>query len=94
MISLLDVRVGTFESLIEFFHDDEEPAIAGERCIRDTEPAEQQPLIGREAEALDLDGLAILGMIAVHKPADEFAYNGMNIFWNQAGPVFPGREGL
>ena len=56
--------------------------------------AEQQSLISREAEALDLDGLAIFRMFAVYKLADEFPYHRMDIFWNQAGSVFFGREGL
>ena len=40
------------------------------------------------AEALDLDGFAIFGVIAVHKPADEFANDRVHIFRNQKSPVF------
>ena len=94
VISLLDVGVGTLECLSEFFNDNEQPTVASEGCIRDTEPAEQQPLVGCEAEALDLDGFAVFWMIAVHEPADKFTYDRMYILWNQAVPVFSGRERL
>ena len=40
-IPLLDVHVRTFEFLIEFLHDDKEPAVSGEWRIRDTEPTEK-----------------------------------------------------
>ena len=55
MISLLNIGVGTFEFLIEFFHEDEQPAVSGQRDIRNTEPAKQEALVCREAEALGPD---------------------------------------
>jgi len=51
-------------------------------------------MVRGEAEPLDLDGLAILGMVAFHELTDEIPHDGVNILRNQAGAVFPGRKRL
>ena len=67
VISLLDVGVWAFELLlIQLFHDDEESAVPREGFIGNTETAKEKPAIGSKTEPFHLDGLAILGVIAVH----------------------------
>ena len=95
VIAMLDVGVWTFELLlIQLFHDDEESAVSRERFIGNTEPTKEEPLIGGKTEPFHLEGLAILGMIAVHQTTDEVADYGMDLFGNETGAVLSGREGL
>ena len=95
VIALLDVGVRAFELLlIQLFHDDEEAAVAREGFIGNTESAKEEPLIGGKTEPFHLEGLAILGMIAVHQTTDEVADYGMDLFGNETGAVLSGREGL
>lgn len=92
VIALLHVRVGAFELLlIQLFHDDEESAVSREGFIGNTEPAKEEPLIVGKTEPFHLDGLAILGMIAVHQTPDEVADYGMDLFGNETGAVLSGR---
>ena len=92
MIALLHVRVRAFELLvIELFHDDEKSAVPREGLIGNTEPAKEEPLIVGKTEPFHLDGLAILGMIAVHQTTDEVADYGMDLFGNETGAVLSGR---
>ena len=67
VIAVLDIGVWAFELLlIQLFHDDEESAVSREGCIGNTETTEEKTMIVRKTEPFRLDGLAILGMIAVH----------------------------
>jgi hypothetical protein len=95
VIAFLDVGVWAFELLlIQLFHDDEKSAVPREGFIGNTEPAKEEPLIGGKTEPFHLDGLAILGMIAVHQTTDEVADYGMDLFGNETGAVLSGREGM
>jgi hypothetical protein len=91
---LLDIDVGTRRLFVELLHDDEEVPVADYRSIWDTYSVEQQSLISREAEALDLDGLAIFRVFAVHELADDFPHDRVDLFWNQGGSAFFRRVGL
>ena len=92
VIALLDVGVWAFELLlVQLFHDDEESAVSREGFIGNTEPAKEDPLIGGKIEPFHLEGLAILGMIAVHQTTDEVADYGMDFFGNETGAVLSGR---
>ena len=51
-------------------------------------------MIVGKTEPFHLDGLAILGMIAVHQTTDEVADYGMDLFGNETGAVLSGRQGL
>ena len=67
VIAVLDIGIWAFELLlIQFFHDDEESAVPREGFIGNTETTEDEPMIVSKTEPFHLDGLAILGMIAVH----------------------------
>lgn len=95
MVALLHAGVRVFERLlIQLLHDDEESAVQRERFIGNTEPAKEEPLIVGKTEPFHLDGLAILGMIALCQPADEVADYGMDLFGNETGAVLSGRRGL
>ena len=86
------VGIRAFELLlIQLFHDDEESAVPREWFIGNTEPAKEEPLIVGKTESFHLDGLAILGMIAVHQTTDEVADYGMDLFGNETGAVLSGR---
>ena len=85
---LLDIDVGTRRWFVELLHDDEEVPVADYRCIWDTYSAEQQSLISRETEALDLDGFAIFRMFAVYELADDFPHDRVDLFWKQGGSAF------
>ena len=92
VIALLHASVRAFELLlIKLFHDDEESAVPREGFIGNTEPAKEEPLIVGKTESFHLDGLAILGMIAVHQTLDEVADYGMDLFGNETGAVLSGR---
>ena len=89
---MLHVGVWAFELLlIQLFHDDEESAVSRKRFIGNTEPAKEEPLIVGKTEPFHLDGLAILGMIAVHQSTDEVADYSMDFFGNETGAVLSGR---
>ena len=92
MIALLHVGVRAFDLLlVQLFYDDEESAVPREGFIRNTESAKEEPLIVGKTEPFDLDGLAILGMIAVHQTIDEVADYCMDLFGNETGTVLSGR---
>ena len=92
VVALLHVGVRAFELLlIQLFHDDEEPAVPREGFIGNTEPAKKEALIVGKTEPFHLDGLAILGMIAVHQTTDEVVDYGMDLFGNETGAVLSGR---
>ena len=92
VIALLHIGVGVFERLlIQLFHDDEESAVPREGFVGNTEPAKKEALIVGKTEPFHLDGLAILGMIAVHQTTDEVADYGMDLFGNETGAVLSGR---
>jgi len=92
VIALLHVGVGAFDLLlVQLFYDDEESAVPREGFIGNTEPAKEEPLIVGKTEPFHLDGLAILGMIAVHQTIDEVADYGMDLFGNETGAVLSGR---
>lgn len=89
---MLHVGVWAFELLlIQLLHDDEKSAVLGEGFIGNTKPAKEEPLIVDKTEPLHLDGLAVLGMIAVQQTTDEVADYGMNLFGNETGAVLSGR---
>ncbi len=48
-------------------------------------------LIVGKTELFHLDGLAILGIIAVHQTTDEVADYGIDLFGNETGAVLSGR---
>ena len=92
MIALLHVGVWAFKLLlIQLFHDNEESAVPRKGFIGNTEPAKEEPLIVGKTETLHLDGLTILGMIAVHQMTEEVADYGMDLFGNETGAVFSAR---
>jgi hypothetical protein len=77
--------------LIQLLHDDEESAVPREGFIGNTEPAKEEPLIGGKTEPFHLEGLAILGMIALHQTTDEVTDNGMDLFGNETGAALVDR---
>ena len=77
--------------LMQLFHDDEESAVLCEGFIGNTEPAKEEPLIVGKTEPFYLDGLAILGMIAVDQTADEVVDYGMDLFGNETCAILSGR---
>lgn len=92
VIALLDGGVRALEFLlIQLFHDDEESAVPREGFIGNTESAKEEPLIVGKAEPFHLDGLAILGMIAVNQTNDKVVDYGMDLFRNETCAVFSGR---
>ena len=92
VIALLHIGVRAFERLlIQLFHDDEKSTVLREGFIGNTEPAKEEPLIVGKTEPFHLDGLAILGMIAVHQTTDEVADYSMDLFGNETGAVLSGR---
>ena len=67
VIESLNFCVSAFEFvLIQLFHDDEESAVPREGFIGNTETAKEKPTIVSKTEPFHLNGLAILGVIAVH----------------------------
>jgi hypothetical protein len=91
-IPLLDFRVRAFEFLpIQLFHDDEQSAVPLKRFIGNTQPAEEEPMIGDKTELFQLNRLAILWMAAELQPIYEIADYGMDYFGNEAGAVLFGR---
>ena len=92
VIALLDVGVWAFELLlVQLFHDDEESAVSREGFIGNTEPAKEEPLIGGKTKPFQLEGLEVLGMIAVHQTTDEVADYVMDLFGNETVAVLSGR---
>jgi hypothetical protein len=80
--------------LIQFFHDDEASAVSRKGLIGDAEPAKEELLSGGNAEPFQLEGFEVLGMVTAHEAGDEGADNGEDLFRNETGAVFSGREGL
>ena len=92
VVALLHVGVRAFEPLlVHLFHDDEESAVQREGFIGNAEPAKKESLIVGKTEPFHLDGLAILGMIAVHQMTDEVVHYGMDLFGNETGAILSGR---
>lgn len=92
VIALLDVRVRAFRLLlIELFHNDKESAVPREGFIGNTEPAKEETLIGRETEPFQLEGLAVLAMIAMHQTINEIAEEDMDLFGNETATILFGR---
>ena len=91
-VVLLHIGVRAFERmLIQMFHDDEKSAVLGEGFIGNTKPAKKEPLIVDKTEPFHLDGLAILGMIAVDQTADEVTDYGMDLFGDETGADLSGQ---
>ena len=92
VIELPDVGVRAFELvLIQLFHDDKASAVSREGFIGNTEPAKEEPLIGGKTKPFQLEGLEVLGMIAVHQSTNEVADYGMDLFGDETGAVLSGR---
>lgn len=78
-ISLLGIGVWAIKFLlIQLFHDDQKSAVPRKGFIGNTKPTEKESLIGGKTELFNLDGLAILGMIAELQLTYEIADYGMD----------------
>ena len=62
-----------------------------EGFIGNAEPAKEEALIVGKTEPFHLDGLAILGMIAVGQTINKVTHYGMNLFRNETCAVLSGR---